>query len=110
MTEPAGSPFLYLTTRGHKTGNPHEIEIWFVERDELYYVVAEHRERAHWVQNVQHEPAVRFRVGDRTLIGRGRVVRPDAEPELAADVARLMDAKYGWSDGLIVELTPDGNR
>jgi hypothetical protein len=30
-----------------------------------------------------------------------------AEPELAAAVAGLMDAKYDWSSGQIVELKPD---
>jgi hypothetical protein len=28
------------------------------------------------------------------------------EPHIAATVKALFDAKYGWSDGLIVELTP----
>ena len=30
----------------------------------------------------------------------------DREPQLAATVKALFDAKYGWSDGLIAELTP----
>jgi hypothetical protein len=28
------------------------------------------------------------------------------EPQLAAAVKALFDAKYGWSDGFIIELTP----
>jgi hypothetical protein len=36
----------------------------------------------------------------------GRVVLPESEPDLAAVVRKLMDAKYQWSDGLIVELKP----
>jgi hypothetical protein len=35
-----------------------------------------------------------------------RVVHNDREPQLAATVKALFDAKYGWSDGLIAELTP----
>lgn len=31
----------------------------------------------------------------------------DTEPELALEVSRRMDAKYKWSDGLIVELRPE---
>jgi hypothetical protein len=34
------------------------------------------------------------------------VVHNDREPRLAATVEALFDAKYGWSDGLIVELSP----
>nr|PZN58390.1 MAG: hypothetical protein DIU68_02130 [Chloroflexota bacterium] len=98
--------YLYLRTTGHKTGNPHNIEIWFVEYGGCYYLVSEHRERAHWVQNIRHHPSVQFRVGQTTEEGIGRIVNADAEPELAAAVTRLMDDKYGWSDGLIVELRP----
>jgi hypothetical protein len=29
------------------------------------------------------------------------------EPDLAARVSALMDEKYGWSDGLIVELASE---
>jgi hypothetical protein len=29
------------------------------------------------------------------------------EPDLVAAVRALMDAKYGWSDGLVVEVAPE---
>jgi len=35
-----------------------------------------------------------------------RVVHNNREPPLADTVQALIDAKYGWSDGLKVELTP----
>ena len=95
--------FLYVTTTGWKTGKPHEIEIWYVEHKGHYYIVSEHRERSHWVQNIQHNPAITVRVGDETFSGTGRVVDA-SETDLVAAVAQKMDAKYQWSDGLIVEL------
>lgn len=97
--------FLYLRTVGWKSGQPHEIEIWYVSYKGRYYLVAEHRERTHWVQNLQHHPAVTFHVEGKTYQGTGRAI-DRTEPELAAAVAALMDAKYNWSDGLIVELRP----
>jgi deazaflavin-dependent oxidoreductase (nitroreductase family) len=100
-------PYLYLTTTGWKSGNSHTIEIWFVAHEGRYYLVSEHRERSHGVQNIRHNPSVTFRVGEATFQGTGRVVDPTAEPELAAAVSALMDAKYEWSDGLIVELKPE---
>ena len=100
------SPFLYLTTTGYLSGRLHEIEIWYVEHEGRYYLVSEHRERSHWVQNIRHDPAVSVRVAGITYAGSGRVVDAEAEPGLAAAVAARMDAKYEWSDGLIVELTP----
>lgn len=99
--------YLYLTTTGHKSGQPHEIEIWFVEHDGRYYLVAQRREASHWVQNIQHDPAISFKVGSReagAVSGIGRIVEPEAEPDLVGAVSKLMDAKYGWSTGLIVEL------
>ncbi|WP_428263529.1 nitroreductase family deazaflavin-dependent oxidoreductase [Haliangium sp.] len=110
----ADERFLYLTTTGRRSGLPRRIEIWFVDHDGRYYLVSEHRERSHWVQNLRVEPAVSFSVGTRAdgedsipmTPARARVVSAEAEPELAAKVTALMDAKYGWSDGLIVELSP----
>ncbi|MGI0018961.1 MAG: nitroreductase/quinone reductase family protein [Nitrososphaera sp.] len=96
--------FLYLATTGWKTGRQHRIEIWFVEYNGRYYIVSEHPERAHWVQNIAHSPQVSFSVGDRTFQGTARPVEPGSE--LAAAVSKLMDAKYRWSQGLIVELAP----
>ena len=59
------------------------------------------------MQNIRHNPAVIFRVGDVTYRGTGRAIDREAEPEIAAAVAARMDAKYEWSDGLIVELAPE---
>jgi len=103
--------FLYLTSKGWKSGNPHAIEIWYVEHAGRYYIVSEHRERSHWVRNIQHNPPVTFSVGTRAdkgtpTAGIARVVDPAVEPQLAKAVAALMDAKYDWSDGLLVEIAP----
>ena len=97
--------YLYLTTTGRVTGLPREIEIWFAEHGGRFYLVAE-RDSANWVRNIQSQPQVKVRVGDAELNAIARVVHSDREPELAATVKALFDAKYGWSDGLIVELQP----
>jgi deazaflavin-dependent oxidoreductase (nitroreductase family) len=96
--------FLYLTTTGHVSGNPHEIEIWFVAYHEGYYLIAEHEEKSHWVQNIQQNPAIKFRVGGHQHDGIARIVDKDQERHLVRAVSRLMDTKYKWSEGLIVEL------
>jgi hypothetical protein len=44
--------------------------------------------------------------GDRYM-GLGRIVDADDERELAKKVTELMETKYQWSDGLIVELRPE---
>lgn len=98
--------FLYLTTTGRRSGLPREIEIWFTEREGRFYVIAEHRERAQWVRNILADPHVRVRAGDRAFAGVARPVPDEREPELVRAVKALSDAKYRWSDGLVVEIAP----
>jgi deazaflavin-dependent oxidoreductase (nitroreductase family) len=67
-------PFLCLTTTGRRSGLLREIEIWFTEREGHYYLIAEHRERARWVRNIQAQSRVRARVGERRFEGTARLV------------------------------------
>jgi deazaflavin-dependent oxidoreductase (nitroreductase family) len=109
-----GEPFLYLVTRGRKSGQPREIEIWFVAHGGRHYIVAEHREDAAWVKNLRAHREVSFSVGSRgkrdSLVPRtpavARVVDDGTEAALAGRVRQLMQDKYGWSDGLVVEIVP----
>jgi deazaflavin-dependent oxidoreductase (nitroreductase family) len=106
--------FLYLTTIGHKTGNPHEIEIWYVDYQRGFYLCAERREHTHWVQNIVANPQVQFSVGTRqnheALVAHGeaiaRILNPETESNLVHVVSKLFDSKYGWSNGLLVEVMP----
>lgn len=114
MTSDANNVFLYLTTTGRTSGEPRQIEIWFVEHDGCYYMVAESGDQAHWVRNIMANPLVTFSIGTRenhaahrppTRAG-GRILPPEDDPALVSTIAALMDAKYGWSTGLTVELIP----
>ncbi len=98
--------YLYLTTTGRRSGLPREIEIWFTRHDGRYCMISEHHKRAQWVQNLLANQAVRWRVADVTFTGRARVIAAAAEPELTEAVQALSRQKYGWGDGLVVELTP----
>lgn len=100
------SDFLYLTTSGWKSGKPHRIEIWFAEYEGKYYIVAEHGLKAHWIQNAKHEPKISLTVAGKETEGTARVVDRSAEAVLVGEVAARMKAKYGWGDGLVLELTP----
>lgn len=99
--------YLYLSTRGHRSGKPHEIEIWYVEHEGCFYIVSEKGEAAHWARNIRANPAVQFRLGrdwdDGAAATAGKASFPD-DAELIAAVKAKMDAKYGWSDGLVVAI------
>ena len=98
--------YLYLTTRGRKTNRPREIEIWFTEYETRFYVIAEYPS-SHWVQNLGAHPEVQVRVAGKTLVASARVLSPQADQNLQRAVRQLFDNKYGWSEGLIVELMPE---
>jgi deazaflavin-dependent oxidoreductase (nitroreductase family) len=110
MSASRETPYLYLTTTGRRTGRPREIEIWFTRRDGRFYLVSERCERSGWVRNLRALPCVKVRVGRRTFPARARVVDARSEPELARAVKTLSEKKYGWGDGLVVELTPAATR
>ncbi len=96
--------YLYLTTIGHKTGRPHEIEIWYVEHRGCYYLVSEKREASHWVRNIRANPSISFRLDSTVAPGRASL---PGDAQLLAAVKAKMDKKYGWSNGLVVELKPE---
>lgn len=96
--------YLYLTTIGHKTGNLHDIEIWYVQREDCYYLIAEHREKTHWVQNIRANSKITFRLGEDTFNGTGLVA---TDTNLITAIKTMMDDKYNWSDGLVVQLCSD---
>ena len=107
---PEGAPgdqFLYLTTTGRKTGRPREIEIWFVASGGRFYVLAEHFHAAQWVKNLMRNPRVRVRVGGRTFGASARPLDPARDADAWQTAQRLAREKYGWGDGLPVELILD---
>jgi deazaflavin-dependent oxidoreductase (nitroreductase family) len=99
--------YLYLTTTGRVTGQPREIEIWFVESKGKFYILAEHFHKAQWVKNIERNPRVRVRLGSSEFEATARVLdrkRDAATWKLAQSLER---EKYDWGDGLPVEIIPD---
>ena len=100
--------FLYLTTTGRRSGQPREIEIWFTRHEGRYYLIAEHRDQANWVQNLRANPQVHTRVAGSSFEATARAMDANAEPALCRQIQELSEKKYGWGHGLIVEITPVG--
>jgi deazaflavin-dependent oxidoreductase (nitroreductase family) len=101
--------FLYLTTTGRKTGLPRQIEIWFVAAGGKFYILAEHFHRTQWVKNIRRNPRVRVRIGSRDareFDAEARALDPAKDDGLWQAAQRLSREKYGWGDGLPVELAP----
>jgi len=97
---------LYLTTIGLTTKLQRAIEIWFVVCRERFYLLAETGEAAGWVKNIRRNPEVTVRIGERQIDAMARVLDRQADRQLWDEVAAIADRKYGWGDGLPVEITP----
>ena len=98
---------MYLTTTGRRTGLPREIEIWFTRRGTRYYSSPRPGSARSGSGTSAPSRAVRWQRRARGLhSGRARVLDPARDAALGADVRARSVAKYGWGDGLIVELRP----
>ena len=99
--------YLYLTTIGRISGEPREIEIWFVESSGNFYILAEHFHSAQWVKNIKQNPRVRVRIGDREFDATARALDEDRDRDDWLTAQKLASEKYGWGEGLPVEIKPD---
>lgn len=95
---------LTLITYGRRTGRPHRVQLWFVYREGVVYLMA--HARAHgrgtdWYRNARAHPTVTVEVGGHRWIGRAE---PLPEAMLLA-VTQWFAEKYGlaavraWYEG-----------
>ena len=102
--------YLYLTTTGRNSGKPREIEIWFVESQGKFYILAEHLHETQWVKNLKRDPRVHIRLGKSSFEATARVLDYNLDRKAWLAAQALAREKYGWGDGLPVELTPKRSR
>jgi deazaflavin-dependent oxidoreductase (nitroreductase family) len=84
--ELADLDYCYVTTTGRRSGTPHTIEIWFAMRGDRVYLLAGGGEGSDWVRNLQANPTVALRIGDRDMICRASLVERPEEDELAREL------------------------
>jgi deazaflavin-dependent oxidoreductase (nitroreductase family) len=100
----ADAKVLYLTTTGRQSGQPRTIEIWFTCYQGKLYLNAERAYKAHWVINVIQNPRVHVRIKNQEFAGQARVLDRQQDGDLWQIVAELSRQKYGWGEGLPVEI------
>lgn len=81
--ELADLDFCYVTTTGRRSGKPHTIEIWFALRENRVFLLSGGGEGSDWVRNLQSNPTVGLRLGDRDMICHAGLVEEPEEDELA---------------------------
>jgi deazaflavin-dependent oxidoreductase (nitroreductase family) len=109
--------YCYLTTKGRKTGKPHQIEIWFCVHETSLYLLSGGGDKSDWVKNLLNDPNVTVRIAGQTFQALARLL----EDEVAESMIRMqMAIKYNeWEDGrspskwartaLVVAVTPSAS-
>ena len=89
--------YCYLTTTGRKSGNPHEIEIWFGIHEDSLYLLSGGGEDSDWVKNLRANPNVTVRIAKHTFTGFASIVNEEKEATMAR---HMLAGKYqGWREG-----------
>lgn len=89
--------YCYLTTRGRKTGNLHEIEIWFCVHENSLYLLSGGGHESDWVRNLLKDPHVTLRIAGQTFPAVASLL----EDKLIEPLVRMaMAIKYNeWEEG-----------
>ena len=96
LTKFAKEDYCYLTTRGRKTGNPHEIEIWFGVNENSIYLLSGGGDTSHWVKNLIVDSNVSVRIANQTFTGIAKIIKDEKEELMAR---HLLTGKYqGWRE------------
>lgn len=116
LSQFAKEEYCYLTTRGRVTGNPHEIEIWFVVHENALYLMSGGMDRSDWVKNLIKEPTVSLRIAGQIIPALARVGAKKEEEQirnLMADKYKEREADGSLSEwaqtALVVKFTPSAS-
>jgi deazaflavin-dependent oxidoreductase (nitroreductase family) len=102
LTEHAEDDCCDVTTIGRRTGNPHEIEIWFGVIDETMYLISGNGPNADWYRNALQDSRVTVKIAAEMHRGVARAV---TDPDERRRVGDLMGRKYPWSGDPSIGLT-----
>ena len=97
LSQLAKEDYCYLTTTGRKSGNSHEIEIWFGIQGNSLYLLSGGGDDSDWVRNLCANPSVTVRIAKHTFTGIARIVSEEKEETMAR---HMLAGKYqGWREG-----------
>ena len=91
----ADEKYIYLTTRGRKTGNPHTVELWFAIAGKKIYLSHEGA-YTDWMKNILEDGRVEFKIGKIQFKGNARIAEAREVFELGKHALYLK--YYGKAD------------
>ena len=100
LSQLAREEYCYLTTKGRKTGKPHEIEIWFGVIENTIYLLSGGGDESDWVKNLRATPEAAIRIGKYMFPVTARFVKDSMEE---STIRPLMATKYNeWQEGQVL--------
>ena len=97
LSQLASQEYCYLTTKGRVSGRPHEIEIWFGNKNNSLYLLSGGGYDSDWVKNLLKDPHVTVRIAKHIFTGEARIVKDEKE-EISARY--MLAEKYQeWDEG-----------
>lgn len=104
--------YVYLTTRGRKTGKQHIVELWFASAAGKIYLSHEGT-YTDWMKNILKNDHVDFRIGNIRFTGRAHIVKRGAAFEKGKQALYLKyygkaseDVIDDWfSESTIIEIS-----
>jgi deazaflavin-dependent oxidoreductase (nitroreductase family) len=113
----ADEKYIYLTTRGRKTGNPHTVELWFAIAGKKIYLSHEGA-YTDWMKNILEDGRVEFKIGKIQFKGNARIAEAGEVFELGKHALYLKyygkadeDTINEWfSESTIIEISMIGAR
>jgi deazaflavin-dependent oxidoreductase (nitroreductase family) len=91
-----------VATVGRRSGNPHEIEIWFGVIGEVMYLISGNGPTSDWYRNALASPEVSVNLAGS--LHRG-LARPVIDADERRAVGDMMGAKYTWNGDASIGLT-----
>lgn len=96
----ADEKYIYLTTIGRKTGNPHTVELWFAVAIGNIYLSHEGA-YTDWMKNILTDDTVGFTIGHRRYKGKAHIYRDGAPFEIGKHALYLK--YYGEASDDVVD-------
>jgi deazaflavin-dependent oxidoreductase (nitroreductase family) len=108
----ADEKYIYLTTRGRKTGKPHTVELWFATAAKKIYLSHEGA-YTDWMKNILDNNRVEFKIGKILFKGNARIAEGGEAFELGKHALYLKyygnadeDTINDWfSESTIIEIS-----
>jgi hypothetical protein len=105
-TMPRIPQLLSQRIEGRKAGKKERIEVYLVENEDRFYILAEGQRNTHWLQHVVHNHIISFSVCSRSFGAIARIVHSqNGHKEIANQITEVIHGKYKRNKSPIVALT-----